>query len=41
MGTSPDAAERARRVQLILMDVDGVLTDGRILLFPNGNGGVE
>ncbi|MGH9866693.1 MAG: KdsC family phosphatase [Candidatus Polarisedimenticolia bacterium] len=29
---SPDAADRARRVKLILMDVDGVLTDGRIIL---------
>ena len=38
---SPDAEERARRVQLILMDVDGVLTDGRILLVPDGNGGVQ
>ena len=28
---TPDAAERARRVRLILMDVDGVLTDGRII----------
>jgi 3-deoxy-D-manno-octulosonate 8-phosphate phosphatase (KDO 8-P phosphatase) len=28
----PDVADRARRVKLILMDVDGVLTDGRIIL---------
>jgi 3-deoxy-D-manno-octulosonate 8-phosphate phosphatase (KDO 8-P phosphatase) len=28
------AAERARRVRLILFDVDGVLTDGGIWLFP-------
>jgi len=27
-----DVADRARRVKLILMDVDGVLTDGRIIL---------
>ena len=26
-----DAQERARRVRLVIMDVDGVLTDGRIL----------
>ncbi len=26
---APDALERARRVQLMLFDVDGVLTDGR------------
>lgn len=39
---SPDAEERARRVQLILMDVDGVLTDGRILLIPaSRDGGVQ
>lgn len=41
MAISPDAEERARRVQLILMDVDGVLTDGRILLMPDGAGGVQ
>ena len=38
---SQDAEERARRVELVLMDVDGVLTDGQILLIPNGNGGVH
>ena len=38
---TPDASDRARRVELILMDVDGVLTDGRILLVPNGGGGVH
>lgn len=27
-----DAADRARRIRMILMDVDGVLTDGRIIL---------
>jgi len=26
-----DVGERARRVRLILMDVDGVMTDGRII----------
>jgi 3-deoxy-D-manno-octulosonate 8-phosphate phosphatase (KDO 8-P phosphatase) len=41
MGISPDAEERARRVGLILMDVDGVLTDGRILLLPDAQGGVQ
>ena len=35
---SADAEERARRVELILMDVDGVMTDGRILLIPNQQG---
>jgi 3-deoxy-D-manno-octulosonate 8-phosphate phosphatase (KDO 8-P phosphatase) len=28
--------ERARQVRLILLDVDGVLTDGKILLHPDG-----
>ncbi len=32
MRLTADAADRARRVKLILMDVDGVLTDGRIIL---------
>jgi len=27
---SPDVGERARRIRLLLFDVDGVLTDGRI-----------
>ncbi len=27
----PDAAARARRVKMVVMDVDGVLTDGRIV----------
>src|SRR5690606_4249734 len=31
----PEAAlERARRVRLLLLDVDGVLTDGRVILGP-------
>jgi 3-deoxy-D-manno-octulosonate 8-phosphate phosphatase (KDO 8-P phosphatase) len=32
--TSADAQERARRIQLIIFDVDGVLTDGGIWIFP-------
>ena len=32
--SSADAQERARRVRLIIFDVDGVLTDGGIWLFP-------
>jgi hypothetical protein len=28
------AAERARRIRLILFDVDGVLTDGKIWILP-------
>jgi len=41
MAISPDAEQRARRVELILMDIDGVLTDGRILLIPDGVSGVQ
>jgi 3-deoxy-D-manno-octulosonate 8-phosphate phosphatase (KDO 8-P phosphatase) len=28
--TAPDALERARRIRLMIFDVDGVLTDGRL-----------
>src|SRR6185312_8676507 len=28
--------QRARRIKLLLMDCDGVLTDGRIWIFENG-----
>ena len=38
---APDAASRARAVELVLMDVDGVLTDGRILLIPDGRGAIH
>jgi 3-deoxy-D-manno-octulosonate 8-phosphate phosphatase (KDO 8-P phosphatase) len=38
---SPNAEQRARHVELILMDVDGVLTDGRILLIPDGATGIQ
>src|ERR1700689_5916636 len=31
------AAERARRIRLILFDVDGVLTDGKIWTLPLGS----
>jgi 3-deoxy-D-manno-octulosonate 8-phosphate phosphatase (KDO 8-P phosphatase) len=31
-----DVQERAARIRLLLMDCDGVLTDGRIWLFENG-----
>ena len=33
---SADALERARRVRLMLFDVDGVLTDGRLWYGPSG-----
>ena len=34
--TSEQLRERAARIKLLLMDCDGVLTDGRIWLFENG-----
>jgi 3-deoxy-D-manno-octulosonate 8-phosphate phosphatase (KDO 8-P phosphatase) len=33
--------QRAARVRLLLMDVDGVLTDGKLLFIPDGKGGVH
>src|SRR5581483_12510734 len=38
---SPDAVERARRVEFFLLDVDGVMTDGQILIIPGSNGAVH
>src|SRR5215510_8239512 len=32
----PEVQQRAARIKLLLMDCDGVLTDGRIWLFENG-----
>ena len=37
---SPQLQERAARVRLLLMDVDGVLTDGRLINIPQPDGGV-
>ena len=37
MKQSQDLMERARRVKLVLMDADGVLTDGKIIFFSGGN----
>ncbi|HEX4823703.1 MAG TPA: HAD family hydrolase [Candidatus Polarisedimenticolaceae bacterium] len=38
MAATPDEIrERARKVRLVLMDADGVLTDGRIIVFADGN----
>jgi 3-deoxy-D-manno-octulosonate 8-phosphate phosphatase (KDO 8-P phosphatase) len=34
---APSPADRARRIRLILLDVDGVLTDGKILLHADGS----
>ena len=33
---APDALARARRVRLVIFDVDGVLTDGRLWYTPDG-----
>src|SRR5215472_13152893 len=30
----PDAKSRAKRIKLVLFDVDGVLTDGKLFFFP-------
>jgi 3-deoxy-D-manno-octulosonate 8-phosphate phosphatase (KDO 8-P phosphatase) len=37
---SPDIAARAAKIRLVLMDVDGVLTDGRIWFLPLPDGGI-
>ena len=38
MASIPQAViERARKIRLVLMDADGVLTDGRIVVFADGN----
>jgi 3-deoxy-D-manno-octulosonate 8-phosphate phosphatase (KDO 8-P phosphatase) len=34
--SAPDALQRARRVRLVIFDVDGVLTDGRLWYGPAG-----
>src|SRR5260221_10038832 len=34
---APDALARARRVRLVIFDVDGVLTDGRLWYTPQGD----
>jgi len=41
MALSPrKLTERARKIKLLLMDVDGVLTDGRIYYLPDRHGGL-
>jgi len=37
---SRQLAARARKIKLLLMDVDGVLTDGRIYYLPRSGGGM-
>jgi 3-deoxy-D-manno-octulosonate 8-phosphate phosphatase (KDO 8-P phosphatase) len=34
----PDARTRARKIKLLLFDVDGVLTDGKLFFFPKPEG---
>ena len=34
--SAPDALDRARRIRLMIFDVDGVLTDGRLWYGPDG-----
>lgn len=36
---SSQVMERARRIRLVLLDVDGVLTDGRIFVYSDGTEG--
>lgn len=38
--TAPQLRARARKIKLLLMDVDGVLTDGRIFYLPAPRGGI-
>lgn len=40
MTPSADALARAARIRVLLMDVDGVLTDGRYWNVPDGRGGL-
>lgn len=34
---APDILERARKIKLLILDCDGVLTDGRIIMLPDGD----
>lgn len=37
---APDITAIAAKIKLLLMDVDGVLTDGKLILVPDGQGGL-
>jgi len=37
----PELVERARKIKLLLLDCDGVLTDGKIYFVPTPDGGVS
>jgi 3-deoxy-D-manno-octulosonate 8-phosphate phosphatase (KDO 8-P phosphatase) len=40
IGASQSVIERAKKIKLILMDVDGTYTDGRVFYFPDASGKV-
>ena len=40
MSESPTLPERAARIRLLLMDCDGVLTDGSVFFLPSPDGGI-
>ena len=40
MNVSSDLQKRAERIKLLLMDVDGVLTDGRLINVPAPDGSI-
>ena len=37
MDATENTIERARRIKLLILDCDGVLTDGRIIMLPDGD----
>ena len=37
----PDARSRAKKIKLVLFDVDGVLTDGKLFFFPAPAGAIQ
>lgn len=37
MQSDDDIIERARRIRMLILDCDGVLTDGRIIMLPTGD----
>ena len=38
LGAPQNVVDRAKKIKLILMDVDGTFTDGRVFYFPDANG---
>lgn len=40
MNLDPDVRARAAKVKLLLMDVDGVMTNGKLYYVPDGKGGM-